>query len=151
MRDAILVQTIHDDIMIVAREDYGNTALSTLDVCNAKGVPLKETPAAARGETLQLARSIIRSVIPSVVGHQVVRRPTSDKFPYELVGPKCGEFLLCRNEKDPHLLFAVNKKKMKVGKVNGYAWFSDATGEVLPMRDSSDQKRHNAALAGATP
>jgi hypothetical protein len=147
MRDAVLVQTIHDETVIVAREDYANPALSTLDLCTAKGVPLKQTATAACGEMLQISRTTIRCALPSVAGHQVVKRETSDKIPYELLGPKGAAYLLLRNEKDPHLLFAVNKNKMKTAKVYGYEWFSDATGEILPMANSADQKRHDAAVA----
>lgn len=147
MRDMILVETIHDEVVIVARDDYANPALTTLDICTHKGVRLKETAAVGRGETVEVPRSILRRALPSVCGHRVETRHTSPQVPYELHGPKGAVYLLLRNEKDRHMLFAVKTKGgYKCCKVNGVEWFSDATGEVLPLRDHADFRRHQGKV-----
>ena len=53
------------------------------------------------------------------------------EFRYKVTGPRAVYFLM-RTEKDPHLMFVLNKN-MKTTKIDGSGWWSDKSGHLRPV------------------
>ena len=73
--------------------------------------------------------------MPDFMGYRI-EATGNDKSPYILHGPRGACYGLLRNLSRPEHLFAVNIGKLHIGPVivKGYGWFTDAGGELRPLR-----------------
>lgn len=78
--------------------------------------------------------STLQEIFPGYTVEKLPETPGEIDYAYKITGPK-KDWKLMRNRVNPHMLFAIPENILKgTGKIRGYEWFTDRTGELKPVR-----------------